>query len=66
MNHRKVGAVRLLRAAEAAEYLAISVRTFWALVAAGQIPRVEVSRGSVRFMQSDLDAYIEDARKEIP
>lgn len=48
---------------EAAYWLAISERTFRALVAAGKIPVVQVSARRVAVDPRDLDAYIERQRR---
>lgn len=47
----------LLTRREASEYLAISPRKLDSLVADGELPRVKIGT-SVRFEQSDLDAFI--------
>ena len=53
---------RLLRAAEAAQYLGLSKRTLWTLSNQGKIPTVRFctgGRGSVRYDLADLDDFIE-------
>ena len=42
---------------EAAAYLSISPRKLDSLVASGELPRVKIG-SSVRFQQSDLEAFI--------
>jgi len=49
---------RLLRPREAAELLAISERTLWALSNKGDLPRVEIG-GSVRYDPADLREWVE-------
>ena len=51
----------LLRADEAANYLACSTSTLKRLVRSGCIPKTLISRRVVRFRVSDLDAYVDRA-----
>jgi excisionase family DNA binding protein len=49
---------RLLKPAEAADYLAVSPKTLWLETAPrGRLPAVRI-RGLVRYRVLDLDAYI--------
>ena len=52
----------LMTSRQAAQMLAISERTLWALAASGEIPRVRVGR-SIRYDIEDLRRFIA-ARKE--
>jgi excisionase family DNA binding protein len=56
------GKQRLLRAKEAAQYLAISARKLWELVNRGIIPAVRLDGRMVRLDRADLDAFIEARR----
>lgn len=47
----------VLTAQEAAEYLRVSVKTLYRLVAAGQVPGQKVGR-AWRFRQTDLDELL--------
>ena len=49
---------RLLKPKEAAESLAISERTLWALTASGDVASVRIGR-SVRYDPADLAAFIQ-------
>ncbi len=48
-----------LRPKSAAEYLDISIATFWRLVAAGKIPTAKVSSRATVCKREDLDALID-------
>jgi excisionase family DNA binding protein len=55
----------LVVAREAAEALAISERTLWALTASGQITAIRIGR-AVRYSPEDLADYVRRARGEPP
>lgn len=57
-SSRRESTERLLRAAEAAEILAISARTLWALKASGQLPSVKLG-GATRFRLSEVMKLVE-------
>ena len=48
----------MLTRKEAAERLAISLRTLDGLIARGQLPAYRIGPKSVRLRESDLDAYV--------
>ena len=52
----------LLTAAEAARLLAVSLRTFRGLIAAGKLPVIRLSPRSVRIDPGDLQTFIEERR----
>ena len=52
----------LLTVPQAAEALAISQRTLWSLTTSGDIPHVRIGR-SVRYLKSDLEAWVAGCRK---
>lgn len=52
----------LMKARQAAEYLNISVRLFYYLVADGKITSYNLSPRSTRFSKTDLDEYIKSCR----
>lgn len=54
----------LLTYPEAADRLRVSTKTLRRLVAAGTIPAVRISVGSVRFDVADLDAYLAARKTE--
>lgn len=56
-------AARLLRSADAANYLSISERTLWSLKTSGAIRSVQIGR-SVRYDIRDLDGWIDEQRSE--
>lgn len=56
-NH--IDAMRLLRPREAADLLAISERTLWALTKQGVIPCVRLGR-SVRYRLSEIEQQLND------
>ena len=56
---------RLLNARDAAEWLAVSERTLWAItMPRGSLTCVRIGR-SVRYAPSDLRKYVEDAREVV-
>jgi excisionase family DNA binding protein len=61
MTNGKPGRL-LLTAAEAAEALAISERTLWALTDRGEIPAIRIGR-SVRYAVEDLRAWVDAQRR---
>lgn len=57
---------RLLKSAEAAAYLGVSLRTLWTMGRSGDLPRVEVSLGArpiVRYDLRDLEAWVESKKQ---
>ena len=54
---------KLMKSKQAAEYLCICERKLWDLQKSQRIPVVRIDR-SVRFDCDDLDAFIEDAKKQ--
>ena len=52
----------LLKAAEAARFLAISPRTLWGLTKDGQIPAVRVGKRGVRYDPADLKAWADSQK----
>ncbi|MBS3955707.1 MAG: helix-turn-helix domain-containing protein [Methylomicrobium sp.] len=48
-----------LRPKSAAEYLGISIATFWRLVAKGKIPTAKISARATVCKREDLDALID-------
>jgi excisionase family DNA binding protein len=53
----------LLRAADVAEILAVSVKTIYRLAEMGQLPCIRLSPGCVRFDPADVEVFIESARE---
>lgn len=53
---------RLLTYREVAEVLRVSRRTVQGLVSGGRLPSLRVGPRGVRVLESDLDAFIRDAR----
>lgn len=51
----------LVNRKEAADILAISERTLWALTAAGELPAIKIRR-AVRYAIADLQMYIDAQR----
>ena len=49
----------LITGREAARLLGISFRTLFTMTKRGDVPRVSVGRGSVRYSPDDLRAYID-------
>ncbi|MCC6228407.1 MAG: helix-turn-helix domain-containing protein [Phycisphaerales bacterium] len=60
----RVHSPALLRAADVAALLAISVRCVWRLVASGDLPRPIKLGGSTRWRACDLEAFIAEAGAE--
>ena len=58
MSEVKSRTASLFSRADAARYLAISVRKLDQLAASGKLPRVKID-ACVRFLAADLDAFIE-------
>jgi len=55
---------KLLRVREAAARLAVSVRTVWRMIAAGELPVVHV-RGCTCVAEADLLVYIEKSKQGV-
>lgn len=53
---------RLLTMKQAAERLAVSERSVWALIDAGELPRIVVGRRAVRIDPADLEQFIASRR----
>jgi len=51
---------RLLRAAEVAELLAVSIRTVWDYRARGALPAILLGPGTVRFAPEDVARFIQE------
>jgi excisionase family DNA binding protein len=56
---------RLLNISQASDYLGIGESTIWKLVKQQNIPVVNPTPRSTRFDIEDLNAYINDKKKEI-
>lgn len=54
---------RLLRAREVAGVLGIGLRTLWRLVSCGTLPRPIYIGRCARWLQSEIDAWLEAQRK---
>jgi excisionase family DNA binding protein len=61
LQELNAGPSPLLRARDAAKYLAISARKLWELTNRGEIPAVRIGR-SVRYDPADLRAWIESRK----
>ena len=53
---------RLLTVAEVAERLNISIRAVFVLIANDELPRVKIGHRTVRVLESDVQAFIDDLR----
>ena len=47
-----------LRPKQSANYLAVSIATFWRLVKAGELKTIKLSSRCTGVLKSDLDAYL--------
>lgn len=61
MKDRNTSPTKLIKAKEAARYLAICERKLWEIAKEGQIPSINIGR-SVRFDINDLDQFIENLK----
>ena len=57
---------RLLKICQVAEHLACSVRTVWALIAAGKLQALRISKRATRVEECELVRFIERARGRRP
>lgn len=55
--------IRLLTIAEFAAALRVSRRTAQALLSGGRVPSLRVGPRGVRVLESDLEAFVRDARE---
>ena len=62
MTVKKMANKQLLRIGKVAARLGLCERTVWKLAKAGKIPRVELSKGCIRFDPEDVEAYINRSR----
>ena len=56
--------IKLLRPAEVAERLGVSLRQAYYLIERGELPSVTIGGKSIRVDESDLQEYIENNRRE--
>lgn len=65
MKHKKarrdIMASPLISVPQAADYLAVSVRTLWAMISAGKIKARRIGERCTRIERDELDAYIASA-----
>jgi excisionase family DNA binding protein len=58
--------VALFDLTAAQRYLGVGRTTFYELRQTGEIPEVRLTPRCLRFLKSDLDAYIQKRRKSLP
>ena len=62
MHASSPAGTQLLKIAEVARRLQCSVRTVWALIAAGDIRAVRLTRRATRVEEAELERFIDRAR----
>lgn len=54
----------MLSLRETAEFLGLSMSTVHRLIREGELPAIRIGKRMWKFRRADLDAYLEDRRKE--